>query len=318
MMITYNHERFIGQAIESVLRQETPFDYEVVIGEDRSTDQTSEIVRAFACRHPDRIRAILRPRNIGMHANFIETYLACQGDYVAVLEGDDYWTSPHKLQKQVAFLDEHPDCPLCFHKVQVVTDGSESATSPGHPEDIQRQVGLPEILAANIVPTASILCRNGIVADLPAWVAVLKMTDWPFCLLHALHGPLGFINESMAAYRIHHGGAWSQLSPLQQLEARLAFYERIGPVLGTEFRTLVDHCLYSTCYCLSLHHRKANNENDARGYARRCLRTSPSLEPWKSNLRMLIWAAPRSISNTLACVLPARVKFGHLKALEER
>src|SRR5918994_3606750 len=99
LIITYDHERYIADAIDGALRQETNFDYEIVISEDCSTDETRAIVREYAADHP-RIRARYSPRNLGAAQNFVHGYRACRGEYIAVLEGDDYWTSPKKLQKQ--------------------------------------------------------------------------------------------------------------------------------------------------------------------------------------------------------------------------
>ena len=128
-MITYNHERFIAQAIEGVLMQQTDFAVELVIGEDCSTDGTRAIVRRYGERYPERIRLLLQERNLGARANALATLNACRGQYIALCEGDDYWTDPTKLQKQVDFLESHPECSLCFHRVLVVyEDGSARST----------------------------------------------------------------------------------------------------------------------------------------------------------------------------------------------
>lgn len=103
-MITYNHEKFIAQAIDSVIMQKTNFDYEIVIGEDCSTDRTREIVLEYKAKHPDKFKLLLQEKNVGMMQNFIVTLKTCNGKYIALLEGDDYWTDPLKLQKQVDFL----------------------------------------------------------------------------------------------------------------------------------------------------------------------------------------------------------------------
>jgi glycosyltransferase involved in cell wall biosynthesis len=108
-MITYNHERFITQALESVLAQRVNFDYEIVVGEDCSTDDTRAIVMYFHRRYPGRIVPLLREKNIGGARNIELTLAACRGQYVAMLEGDDYWTCEDKLQRQVDFLDANPD-----------------------------------------------------------------------------------------------------------------------------------------------------------------------------------------------------------------
>ena len=100
-MVTYNHEKFIAKALDSVLMQRTDFDYEIVIGEDCSSDNTRNIVIEYKRRYPDNIVLFLNEKNLGMYGNCSQVFQACQGEYIAVLEGDDYWTSPDKLQKQV-------------------------------------------------------------------------------------------------------------------------------------------------------------------------------------------------------------------------
>ena len=100
-MTTYNHERYIAQAIESVLRQQTDFAVEVVVGEDCSTDNTLAICREYEAKYPDRVRVIASEINIGMHANYRRTIEACRGEYVAMCDGDDWFSDPNKLQLQV-------------------------------------------------------------------------------------------------------------------------------------------------------------------------------------------------------------------------
>ena len=113
-MLTYNHAPFIVQAIEGVLRQQTNFPFELVIGEDCSVDGTREIVSAYHKKHPDIIRVITSDKNIGAIRNSLRTVKACQGKYIAFCEGDDYWHHPYKLQKQVDYLENHLECGLVF------------------------------------------------------------------------------------------------------------------------------------------------------------------------------------------------------------
>ncbi|MEM6399437.1 MAG: glycosyltransferase family 2 protein, partial [Cyanobacteria bacterium P01_D01_bin.116] len=109
-LVTFNHEKFIAQAIESVLLQEVDFSYEIIIGEDFSSDKTREIVIEYQKQYPDIIRLILPEENLGYYGQkiFVQTLQACRGKYIALLDGDDYWTTPNKLQQQVDFLDNHP------------------------------------------------------------------------------------------------------------------------------------------------------------------------------------------------------------------
>ena len=130
VLLTYDHERYIAQAVDSVLAQETPFDVELLISEDCSTDRTREIVRDYAARHPDRIRLFLSERNINTNEVTLRALRAARGDLVAFLDGDDYWISPHKLARQVEFLDAHPECSMCFHGAIV---RSEEGAFPPRP-----------------------------------------------------------------------------------------------------------------------------------------------------------------------------------------
>ncbi len=118
-MITYNHAPFIARAIEGVLQQKTKFPVELVIGEDCSTDGTREIVLAYHKKRPDIIRVIMSDKNVGMRRNSERTRLACRGKYLAFCEGDDYWHDPHKLQKQVDYMEDHPECGLVYSSYDV-------------------------------------------------------------------------------------------------------------------------------------------------------------------------------------------------------
>ena len=186
-MITYNHKRFIGQAIESVLAQKVNFDYELVIGEDCSTDGTRSVILDFQRRYPERIVCLLRERNIGAMRNLSGTIAACRGQYLAILEGDDYWSCTSKLQKQVDFLDAHPDWAICCSRAEVRNEDDmhfsklrvqTGAVFPARPDStrpnaqdvsgllpaVPRAAGtytLEDLLPENFIPTCTVLYRWG-------------------------------------------------------------------------------------------------------------------------------------------------------------
>ena len=116
-IITYNHERYIAQAIDSVLMQKTNFEFEIVIGEDSSTDNTRDIIQSYISRYPDKIRLITSNKNVGAGRNAVRTLKACKGKYIASLEGDDYWITKDKLQKQVDILEQHSNYSMCFSNI---------------------------------------------------------------------------------------------------------------------------------------------------------------------------------------------------------
>lgn len=231
VMVTYNHAGVIAQAIESVVMQKTTFRLELIIGEDRSTDRTREIVAHYQALHPELIRAIYQSTNVGMHRNFRAVFAQAAADYVAFLEGDDYWTDPLKLQRQVDFLDANPECPGCFHDVNVVS-GVESNVvrrycDPKPPPFLDG----PALLERNSIPTCSIVFRRDSLPPRPACYASLPMGDWPTWLLLARSGPLAYIDEVWGCYRVHVGGVWSSLNGERQLRNALAFYRIIRPTI---------------------------------------------------------------------------------------
>lgn len=141
ILITYNHKKYAEKALRSVLAQETDFAYEVVIGDDCSTDGTADILRRIAAEYPEheakgpgdrQIRLFIRKENTGGRPtlNVYETTKRCTGEYLAYLEGDDYWTDTGKLQKQVDFLESHPEYTACTHSMYMVDEENEKITDP--------------------------------------------------------------------------------------------------------------------------------------------------------------------------------------------
>ena len=131
ILITYNHEKYIRKALDSVLSQVTDFPFEIVIGDDCSPDDTKNIIREYRDKYPDIIRIVHREKNTGRPTlNVYETTMKCRGDYLAYLEGDDYWTDSDKLQKQMDFLNEHPEYIACTHSHKMIDDNGNDITDP--------------------------------------------------------------------------------------------------------------------------------------------------------------------------------------------
>ena len=136
-MVTYNHEPYIAQSIEGVLNQDTSFPIELIIGEDCSTDRTRDIVMTYQRKHPGVIRVVTSKKNVGMRKNSRRVELKCRGKYIAYLDGDDYWHDPGKLQMQVDYLQNHPECGMvCTNADSVdVSNGKRSTNAiPHRPE----------------------------------------------------------------------------------------------------------------------------------------------------------------------------------------
>jgi glycosyltransferase involved in cell wall biosynthesis len=236
LICAYNQQRYVEQAVRSALMQQTTFAYELVIGEDCSTDDTPTILRRLQAEFPDRIRLFCHEKNLGMHHNYRQTLLKCAGEYVALLEGDDYWTSPHKLQKQADFLDAHPECVLCFHDVLVFdqTAGTEHPyCRPGIPEI----TGFEDLLQDMYFNTASVMMKN--LASFPIWGTDLAIGDWPYFLWMAEHGKFGFINEILSAYRKHGEGLWTKATVQHQVESVRKMYAYVNDHYGRKYDAII-------------------------------------------------------------------------------
>jgi glycosyltransferase involved in cell wall biosynthesis len=209
-MVTYRHEPFLVQAIESVLEQRTKFSIELVIGDDSSPDGTAQIARDFAARFPDRIRFHSTERNLGLTYNLDRTIGQCRGQYVAWLEGDDYWISPDKLQRQADFLDANPDCAWCFTRAIVVDEEGRKIQTKPVIHEARPKYTLAEYLDRLFQPRAcTVMFRHRLFAKFPGWFFEMPTGDMPLHVLNGEHGDIGLVDEEMAAYRIHPGGVWS-------------------------------------------------------------------------------------------------------------
>lgn len=235
---TYNHAAFIAAALEGAIGQKAPFPFEIVVADDCSTDGTSGIIAELRNRHPDRIRLLARPRRLGMCRNIMDLYAACEGDYIAWLEGDDVWTSRDKLRRQVALLDARSDLALCHHRVEVLDDSTRSFAGLHPPDAAPITRTLEDLLLGDCIVTCSTMTRR-LFDRLPEWLAELPLLDWPLFVLHARHGGIGYLPDVMAAYRRHAGGAWSPRPRPEKLLAKIETRSRVARELGPPYDRLL-------------------------------------------------------------------------------
>lgn len=204
--VSYNQEEYIRQTLEGFLDQQTDFDFEVVIADDASTDRTPEIIQEYADKYPRVIKPILRKKNIGVLQNFVDTLRAAKGKYIALCEGDDYWTDPEKLQRQFDFMESHPDYAVCFHPVRVVFENNEEKESIIPAIKGKFRPTREDLLKRNFIQTNSVMYRRQPYENMPQ--EDILPVDWFLHLYHAQFGKIGFINRAMSVYRRHPGGIW--------------------------------------------------------------------------------------------------------------
>jgi glycosyltransferase involved in cell wall biosynthesis len=279
ILLTYEHEKFIAQAIEGVLMQETEFEFELIITEDYSRDRTREIILDYQKRHPEKIRLLLSPHNLYSHEVFTRAVAVARGKYVAMLDGDDYWTSPHKLQKQVDFLDSNPDFAICFHNVLLVYEnGCREPALFNSPE--QKIVStITDLLRSNFMATASVMFRRGLFRDFPPGYYRLPFGDWPLHVYNAAEGKIGYLSETLGVYRQHGGGHWSNIDSSELWAARFPFYDHVNRYLEYRYDRIIRHHVAQVSLELARVYEYRSEFNLARKYLRRSFVALPY--PWK-------------------------------------
>lgn len=239
-MITYGHSQYLEEAIESILMQQTSFDFELVISNDCSPDNTDKIIQEIIDSNPNgnKIKYYSHKKNIGMMPNFIFTLEKCKGKYIALCEGDDYWTDPLKLQKQVDFLETHKDFSICFHNVNILT-GNEFVE-----ENIRK--GIPSVTTIsnlatqNYIHTPSVVYRNGLIPEFPVYFSKTPIGDYFLHMLNAKYGKIKYIDEIMAVYRVHDTSYWSSKDRLERIRIWVEFIENIKENFDTEIQIILD------------------------------------------------------------------------------
>jgi len=244
LIITYNQKKFIRKAIDSALAQQTTFPIEILVGDDFSKDGTREIIQEYERQYPGLVIGVLHPRNMGKNGgiNFLETLKLAKGEYYALMDGDDYWTNPHKLQKQADMLDAHPDYSTVFHNALIThEDGSPSQVLNGPDTKpfftVEDLIGEEEIW---FMATSSTMYRNNI-KEYPAWFMESVSGDIPRLILKAKLGKIGYIPDVMSVYRKNSNG--TSLTDYEDdavfLKNRIDMYSNINRELDYRYDRLL-------------------------------------------------------------------------------
>jgi glycosyltransferase involved in cell wall biosynthesis len=215
--ITYNHEKYIGQALDGFLMQETSFNIEILIGEDCSTDSTRSVIEDYCIKYPGRINLISYEKNIGAIKNHINVLSMATGKYLALCDGDDYWTDPLKLQKQVDFLEANPEYVICCHYSKVINENEDLVYL--NPKPTSLEYNFDDVLLGKKEETrlCSLVVRNlNEVREInsKSWYLHVHGADKIFKLfaLASTSKKIYVMPDVMASYRVHAGGIWSMIN----------------------------------------------------------------------------------------------------------
>lgn len=260
-LITYNHEKYVSQALDSILMQLVDFEHEIVVGDDYSTDATRKILLAYQEKYPDRVRLQLAGKNRGISHNFAQTINACHGNYIALLEGDDYWSDPHKLQKQVDFLEDNLSFSLCFTDSSIVDENGNTVRVERLEEKRRRNLSQRDILCGCVPPTNTVVFRKyDFLEKMPAvFYGVMNVDMFLFSMITS-YGDAAFIDRTTAAYRMHDSGIWAKRPKdyiysnyLLTRKALLQYYGRtyrdiLLPDIDNTYAQLLTYYIETKCF----------------------------------------------------------------------
>lgn len=207
---TYNQEDYIEKCIKSILEQKTSFKFQLIVSNDNSSDNTLEILNKYKKIYKDKLTVINRENNLGPMLNFIETLNSVHTKYVALCDGDDYWTDMHKLQKQYDFLEKHKDYYISFHKTSIFF-GENDERNVVYPLNVKSDLTLSDLLRENYIPANTVVYRwkylkkDSLKNEFPNDIVP---GDYFLHLMHAKLGKINFINETMSVYRRQEQGMW--------------------------------------------------------------------------------------------------------------
>jgi glycosyltransferase involved in cell wall biosynthesis len=255
-MVTYNHENYLSEAVESVMIQETNFEYKLFIGEDCSTDNTRKICKKLKEKYPKKIELFLNEKNLGGNLNARQIYKQCfesGAKYVALLEGDDYWTDPLKLQIQVDFLEEHSDYTGCFHYTQTVKENGELGSMACQNNNIMDFDAEDTFSTLALFHTSSfVFLRSAL--ELPVWLSKIVSGDMALFSIIAAKGQLRCLPEEMSIYRKHEGGITSAPNILNNFHSqRIELMECLNEFHNYKYQKAADAVIE--------YHRMALNTN---------------------------------------------------------
>ncbi|MFZ1576441.1 MAG: glycosyltransferase [Chromatiaceae bacterium] len=245
LMITWNHGAFVARAIESVVGQACPFRFELLIGEDASGDETRAVCEDYQGRYPDIIRLIVAESNVGMHRNLARLWWRARGRYIALCEGDDYWSDSCKLAKQAAWLEARPTVWMCgayTRKVARDAGGDWVEVGSVRPARVKERYGVEDLIPDYAFHTSSVLVRReGI--RFPRWFWDLYCADRPLYLLCAERGDVGVIREVMSVYRLHEGGVWAPAGLVDKAEKGISLFETLDAYFEGRYHALIRRTL---------------------------------------------------------------------------
>lgn len=257
-LVTYNHINYIAQALDSILSQKTKYKYEIIVLEDCSTDGTQEILKKYKELYPDKISLYLQPTNTKVK-HFIEGLKHCNAKYICILEGDDYWIDDLKIEKQIDFLEAHPEFVGCSHNSALIFGDQDQ------PSEIMIKQKMHDVYSINELTSYSVYCHTS--SYIYKNIFNGHLPDYDYCnennlygdtftnMLYAEHGPIKYLDEVMSVYRINGRGRWTSLTKMEQtiqnIQGAILFNKLLNSKYEKNFSVAVERMWKELNYLLS-------------------------------------------------------------------
>lgn len=302
ILITYNHSKFIRETLETVLMQRTKFRFNVIVADDCSKDDTVSIIKEMEAETDIPFVYLPNDHNLGIMQNYKRAFAACDGEYVAIMEGDDLWTDEYRLQKHVDFLDNHCECAMSFNRY--VVKNFEEGTFHTQPrfsaaEETQyfKYITGHDLAYNNLIGNFSTsVYRSSALRALPEQMYSIKCYDWLTNIMISKMGYIGCLIQPMSIYRVHSGGTWSGQSEREKLQSIIEAIDVYDEYTNREFTAGFGAHKARLCAMLSTPETQVAKKNKLKecikGVLRKCNRLSAYVPPiFISIIKLLVPAA---------------------------
>ncbi|MBK5721758.1 glycosyltransferase [Dysgonomonas sp. Marseille-P4677] len=218
ILITYNHAEYIRQTLESILMQETVCDVEIIIADDCSPDNTVDIIREYEDKTAFSFTYLPKAQNMGYNLNYKRAFAACTGDYVAIMEGDDYWVKPNHLQNHIEHLEKQPDSSMSYNRhIRLFTDQNREEIFDWTNENDYEHITTEQLAMGNRIGNLSCcVFRGKYIQNIDPKLFDMEIADWMLGMYMGQFGSLLYLKDVTTAYRIHDNGQWSRMDEKSQ------------------------------------------------------------------------------------------------------
>lgn len=305
-MTTFNHEKFIREALDSVFSQIVDCSFEIIIGDDASTDSTVNILKEYQLKFPDIIRLIIRDKNVGVIKNLNEVFLTAKGEFIAVFDGDDRMKEG-KIKKQLELFERYPDITVVGHNLRVFDSDSDKTIRISKPTLMKEFYTIEDVISEhNVYGASSKMFRRSTMPIPPMNESLKLIGDWYLNIFNALHGNVGYIHEVLGEYRVHQKSVMKNIRGVEHFEDIRITIETIEEMHPGKYTHLFKNKWAYAYLVRAIQHLNEGNKKAARKDLMKTIRNKPnySITPYF----YLIWSLSPMFTDKIFQFVKAKLK----------